>query len=426
MIKIIRLSEMAEADLDRLMKRSTADIQDVRPVVSKIIQDVRDRGDPALLDYTEELDGVCLDTIRVTRDEIRNAFERTDTGLIERMREQISYSTEFHKRQLRRDWKSEVTEGVTLGERYLPIDSVGLYVPGGRAAYPSVLQILGVAARTAGVPRIAICTPPNSQGNVPDPVLAMARLLDLEEVYKVGGAQAVAALAYGTESIEPVLKIVGPGNIYVNCAKMSVYGTVDIDMPAGPSEALIIADGTADPRFAAADILARCEHDPKASAVLLTCSDVFAGKVAEEIEGQVTGLSRGEIIIQSLANYSAIVVCEDMDDIVDFANEYAAEHLELMVEDPWKLLDRIDNAGSVFLGNYSPVAAGDYASGTNHVLPTGQFARMFSPVGVETFQKRSELQYITEEGLRRLGPVVKAVSDVEGLDGHYRSVEVRL
>ncbi len=426
MINIYRMDDMSEDDLLRITQRCSSDLDEVKDSVRKIIDYVKFKGDEALLHYTEIFDGSRPDNLRVTQEEISQAYEMVDNGLIERLREQISYSTEFHKRQLKEDWKAEFGDGIILGERYTPIDSVGLYVPGGRAAYPSVLQILAVPAILARVPRIVVCTPTDKEGKVPAPVLVAADILGLKEIYKVGGAQAIAAMAYGTESIAPVHKIVGPGNIYVNCAKLLVFGKTDIDMLAGPSEALIIADGSAVPSFAAADMLARCEHDPRASAVLVTDSEEFASAVRDQIDKQLIGLKRQAIIKDSMLNYSGIIICRDMDQMIEFANEYAPEHLELMVEEPWKFLPMIRNAGSIFLGNYAPVAVGDYASGTNHVLPTGQYAKVFSPVGVDTFLKRSEFQFLSKEGLKSLEPIVREISQVEGLDAHYNSVEVRL
>lgn len=303
---------------------------------------------------------------------------------------------------------------------------MGLYVPGGRAAYPTVLQILAVPALIAKVPRIVVCSPPNKEGGIAESVLVCADILGISEIYKIGGAQAISALAYGTKSIKPVKKVVGPGNIYVSCAKMLLFGKINIDMLAGPSEVLIIADSYAKPSFIAADILARCEHDPDASAVLLTDSEIIAKKVKKEIEKQIINLKRQNIIKKSLKKYSAIIVINNWKKIIDFSNDYAAEHLEIIVRKPWNILSKIKNAGSIFLGDYSPVAAGDYASGTNHVLPTGQLAKMFSSVGVETFVKKSEFQYITKNGLKKLYPIVKELSKVEGLDGHYNSFKVRL
>ena len=426
MLKIYNLKEISKDDSDFIIKRSTTDIDNVKTKVKEIINDVKYKGDYALKQYTEIFDKVKLKSFMVTEKEIENAKENFDENLLIQIKKQISYSRKFHENQLRKEYKIEIEKGIILGEKYTPIDSVGLYIPGGKAAYPTVLQILAVPAKIANVPRLVVCTPPNKDGKISDSILVIADLLGIDEIYKIGGAQAIAALAFGTSSIEPVKKIVGPGNIYVNCAKILLFGKIDIDMPAGPSEALIIADSTANPAFVAADILARCEHDEKASAILITDSKYFAISVNREIRRQFQYLKRKKIIKRSLNCYSAILVSSDWEDIIDFINDYAPEHLQLMVKNFWEILPKINNAGSIFLGYYSPVAIGDYASGTNHVLPTGQYAKMFSPVGVETFQKRSEYQYITKQGIKKLEPIVKELSSVEGLDGHYNSVKVRL
>lgn len=426
MIKIYELKDMSQEKRSFLTKRSLIDIERVKDKVKSIIKDISINGDNAIRKYTEIFDGVKLGSFKVTREEIDYAWKKIDKKLFYQIRQQINYSKNFHKKQLIKGRKIEIEEGIVLGEKFTPIESVGLYVPGGKAAYPTVLQILAVPAKIANVPRIVVCTPPNKEGNIPESVLVVADILGIKEIYKIGGAQAIAALAYGTGSIKPVKKVVGPGNIYVSCAKMLVFGKIDIDMPAGPSEVLIIADSNADPTFVAADILARCEHDPNASAILLTDSRELVRDVKREIKRQFSYLERKEIIKKSLSKYSAIIVSTKWDEIIDFANEYAAEHLQLMVKNPWNLLKKIKNAGSIFLGNYAPVAVGDYASGTNHVLPTGQYAKMFSPVGVETFQKKSEFQYLTKDGIKKLEPIVRELSAVEGFDGHYNSVKVRL
>ena len=426
MIKIYELEKLSKEKRSFILKRSGLDIEIVRDKVTSILYDIKNNGDKSLREYTERFDNVKLDTFRVTKEEIDYAWKKIDKSLLSKIKQQIKYSKKFHKMQVSKDKKCKVDKGIILGEKYTPIESVGLYVPGGRAAYPTVLQILAVPAKIAKVPRVVVCSPPNKEGRISESVLVVADLLGVDEIYKVGGAQAIAALAYGTESMEPVKKIVGPGNIYVSCAKLLVFGIVGIDMPAGPSEALILADSSASPTFVAADILARCEHDPDASAVLITDSKELAKKVKDEINRQFLYLKRQDIMEKSLSKYSALLISKRWDKIIDFTNEYAPEHLEIMVKQPWEMLSKIKNAGSIFLGSYSPVAVGDYASGTNHVLPTGQYAKMFSPVGVETFQKKSEFQYITKTGLKTLNPIVRELSKIEGLDAHYNSVKVRL
>lgn len=426
MIEIYDLNNISKEKLDFLKERSSLDIEEVKEKVQLIIDYVKNYGDEAVLRYTAVFDKANLSKLRVTKKEIKNAWKNIDLNLVEQIKKQIAYSKKFHNQQIVKDKKFAMEDGIILGEKYSPIESVGLYVPGGKAAYPTVLQILSVPAIIAKVPRIVVCTPPNKEGKIADSVLVCADILGLTEIYKVGGAQAIAALAYGTESIKPVKKVVGPGNIFVSCAKILLFGKIDIDMPAGPSEALIIADSYANPSFLAADILARCEHDSNASAVLLTDSKQLAKKVKNEIKKQFCSLKRQEIISESIKKYSAILVSNKWNEIINFTNDYAPEHLEILVRDPWKLLSKINNAGSIFLGDFAPVAVGDYASGTNHVLPTGQFAKMFSPAGIETFMKKSEFQYLTKDGLKKLDPIVREISKVEGLDAHYQSVKVRL
>jgi histidinol dehydrogenase len=426
MIKTYELKKMSEDERRFIIQRSKLDMESGKNKVTAILEDVKTNGDKAIQKYTERFDGVYLDNFCVKKEEIDSAWKKIDEVLLNRIKQQVKYSKKFHKMQIRKNRKFKIEKGIVLGEKYTPIESVGLYVPGGRATYPTVLQILATPAKIAGVPRIVVCTPPNKDGKIPDPILVTADILGIDEIYKIGGAQAVAALAYGTNSVKPVKKIVGPGNIYVSCAKMAVFGIVDIDMPAGPSEALILGDSFANPSYVAADILARCEHDISASAVLLTNSKTLANKVKTEIKIQFSYLKRQEIIRKSLSKYSAIIFSESWKEIIDFINDYAPEHLEIMVKQPWKVLPKIINAGSIFLGEYAPVAIGDYASGTNHVLPTGQYAKMFSPVGVETFQKKSEFQYLTKTGLKLLYPIVKELTTVEGLDAHYNSVKMRL
>jgi histidinol dehydrogenase len=426
MIKIFNFKKMTKQEKNLILLRSGVDIENVKEKVSQILKDIKTNGDSAVQKYTKKFDNVELKKLFVSAEEIDFAYQSISENLYLQIKQQIKYSKKFHQMQIRKEKRNTINKGIVVGERYTPIDSVGLYVPGGKAEYPTVLQILAVPAKIANVPRIVVCTPPDENGLVSPSVLVVARMLGIEEIYKIGGAQAIAALAYGTESIKPVKKIVGPGNIYVSCAKMLVFGVVDIDMIAGPSEAIIIADSTANPVFIASDILARCEHDPNASAVLLTDSKNLAYKVKNEISKQFSNLKRKRIIKESLSKYSAIIIFDYIRDIVDFTNEYAPEHLEIMLKNPWELLSEITNAGSIFLGNYAPVAVGDYASGTNHVLPTGQYAKMFSPVGVETFQKKSEFQYLSKEGLETLHPIIRELTAVEGLDAHYNSVKMRL
>jgi len=425
MIKIYELGKMTGTERERIMQRSVSDTSEAEGKVEEIIDNVRKNGDKALIEYKQQFDGVEVANLRVTEDEFDEAFKIIDPGLLARIKDQIKWSSSYHRNQISKTWQTELEKGVTAGQKTTPIESVGLYVPGGRATYPTVMQVLGVPAGIAGVPRIVAVTPPNEEGGLAPAILAAAKLAGVTEVYKVGGAQAIAALAYGTESIKPVKKIVGPGNIYVTAAKLKVFGRVAIDMPAGPSEAIILADKYANPKYCAIDILARTEHDPNAAGVLVTDSMELAKATAKEVEIQFQKLNRREIMKEALSKYCAIMVTKNMDEAIRFTNDYAPEHLELMVRDPWDALNRIENAGSVFMGDYAPVAVGDYATGTNHILPTGGYAKMFSPVSVSDFQKKTEFQYLTKEGLKNLEPIVSKISDIEGLDAHGESVRIR-
>lgn len=427
-IRIYELATIDPADRSRIIRRARGDISKVKRQVQPIIEDVRSRGDQAIIDYLEKFDGVSLtpDKLRVSDADIEEAYRKTAPIVLEMIRRQIKLSKKFHTEQYNRidkEWEIETAPGVRLGQKRTPIEAAGLYVPGGTAPYPTVMQILAVPAKIAGVSRIVGVTPPRGKNYE---VIVAAAEAGVDELYRVGGVAAVAALAYGTETIKPVDKIVGPGNIYVTASKILVFGDVGIDMPAGPSEAIILADADADPRYCAADILARAEHDVNAAGVLVTWSKELAEKTRAEIIRQLPTLSRYEIITQSLGRYSAIVVTASKEEAIAFTNEYAPEHLEVLTKNPYNFLPKLTNAGSIFLGYYTPVPVGDYASGTNHVLPTGGWAKMFSPVGVETYMKVSEFQSVTKEGLETLAPIIDVISEVEGLDAHWNTVEQRL
>ena len=427
-IQLYELKTMNMKDRQKIIQRSRSDINKVKRRVLPIIEDVRSRGDRAILDYLEKFDGMKLkqEELRISNTEIEEAYAKTDPLVLKMIRQQIELSQKFHREQFQRmelQWEIETIPGVKLGQKRTPIESTGLYVPGGTAPYPTVMQILAVPAKLAGVKRIIGVTPPRGKNYE---VIVAANEAGVDEIYRIGGVAAVAALAYGTETIKPVDKIVGPGNIYVTASKMLVFGDVGIDMPAGPSEAIILADEGANPAYCAADILARAEHDPNAAGVLVTWSKVVAEKTKEESIRQLPTLSRSVIIKQSLARYSAIIITSDETEAVEFTNEYAPEHLEVLTKNPYKLLPKFTNAGSIFLGYNTPVPVGDYASGTNHVLPTGGWAKMFSPVGVETFMKVSEFQSVTKEGLESLAPIIDVISEVEGLDAHWNTIEQRL
>ena len=427
MPKIYYWNKTSEKQRQILLKRSNQNIDEIKKIAAEVIEKVRKYGDKAVIEFTEKFDKIKLKKkqLKVSEKEFKQAFRNIDKKLLSAIKRQISYSKAFALQTAglsKSTWKKQFLNGVVLGQKTTAIDSVGLYVPGGTAAYPTVMQILAVPAKIAGVKRIVAVTPPRSDLTA---LLVAARLAGVDEVYKIWGIQAIACLAYGTETIPKVQKIVGPGNVYVTAAKELVWGEVAIDMPAGPSEAIILADGSANPVYCAADVLARAEHDRNAAGVLVTNSGKLALETQKEITRQLQWVDRKEIIVQSLARYSAIIVTKTMKEAVELTNEYAPEHLEIMTRQSWKTFEKIRNAGSVFLGENAPVAVGDYASGVNHVLPTGGNAKMFSGIGVETFQKKTEFEFLTKNGLRKLKPIVERVSDFEGLSGHKKSVQIR-
>ncbi|ODS42410.1 MAG: histidinol dehydrogenase [Candidatus Altiarchaeales archaeon IMC4] len=409
----------------KTVKRAVVDTGHVMDRVRLIVNAVMERGDCALYDYTGKFDGYILtgDNIRVAQNEIDEAYSRAGRATIMALKHARRNIKKFHMQQLgsiRKSWKTKTDEGIEIKSRAVPIESVGCYVPGGRASYPSTVLMTCIPARVCGVKRIVVVSPPP----ISDEVLTAAKICGVDEIYRVGGAQAITALAYGTEKIRPVDKIIGPGNAYVTAAKMLVYGTVDIDMPAGPSEVLIIADESANPRFVAADILAQAEHDPNSLCVLATDSRALCKKVESEIEEQRPKLKRSEIIGKALENFR-VVLTQDIAHAVDFANDYAPEHLEVMTKNPQGVAGKIRNAGAVFIGHYSPVPAGDYASGGNHVLPTGGAAKFASGLNVTDFLKFTSQQRITREGLKKIRKTVTKLAQKEGLDAHARAVEVR-
>ena len=420
-----KLEKLNDEDLQGLLSREVG-IQDVLPQVNEIVLDVGSKGDEALFRYTEKFDGAKLQDLRVTQEEIEAACESVDETLLQSLEQAASNIWAFHDEQREKDlWLSEVSPGVIVGQKVVPLDSVGAYVPGGRAVYPSSALMNVIPAKVAGVSRIVVCTPPRSDGSVNPLTLVAADLAGADEIYKLGGAQAIAAMAFGTETIARVNKIVGPGNVYVTAAKMLVRGTVEIDFPAGPSEVLIIADRCADPTVLAADMIAQAEHDPHSLAVLVTENELLANLVVEEIQNQARDAARAEIVSQSL-EHSAVLIADSMAEAVDFANAFAPEHLEIITSDPMSVLRNISNAGSVFLGGYTPVAAGDYASGTNHVLPTSGYARTFSGLNVDHFTKKMTVQMLTDKGLLSLEKTITSLAEAEGLKAHAESVRRRL
>ncbi len=413
-------------EIKRIIERGDADISEIESSVKKIIQDVRERGDEAVIEYTKRFDGISLKAseLSIKKKEIKDAYSKTTKKNIETLQYAAERINEFHKKQKFESWSYE-KDGITLGQIVRPLSSVGMYVPGGKASYPSTVLMNALPAKAAGVERL-IMTVPTPQGEIDPNVLVAADIAGIDEIYRIGGAQAIAALAFGTKIIPKVDKIVGPGNIYVAVAKKLVFGYVDIDMIAGPSEVLIIADETAEPAFIAADMLSQAEHDERASAMLVTPSKKAAEKVNNEIEKQLSELKRKEIARKSIDDYGIIVVVEDLNEAVKIANEIAPEHLELSVENPEELLGLIKNAGAVFLGHYTPEAVGDYIAGPSHTLPTGGTARFFSPLSVEDFLKRmSVISYPKEELIASAGDIER-IAEMEGLEAHAKSVRIRV
>lgn len=412
--------------MEELIKRSQADINSVLTTVSDILNDVRENKDNAVKAYTAKFDKAELDDLKVSEEEIKKAYDELDDELIKALKSASANIEKFHKAQIPEEWEMEVIPGITAGQIIRPINSVGCYIPGGRAVYPSTILMTVIPAKIAGVDRIIACSPPGPDGKIQAAILVAADLAGVDEIYKCGGAQAIAAMAYGTESIAKVEKIVGPGNIFVTAAKKLVYGDVDIEFPAGPSEVLILADESAIPEYIAYDFLSQSEHDPNASCFLVTDSERIANESNELIEKFAKEAKRSEIIAESLEQHGHVILCNTMDEAIDFTNEYAPEHLIISTKEDKTVLDRIKNAGSIFLGKYSPVAAGDYGSGTNHVLPTGGGAKMYSGLSTETFIKKPTVQTLTKEGIKELSKTVLPIAEYEGFYAHADSIKVRL
>lgn len=398
---------------------------EISAAVSEIIADVRRRGDEALIDYALKFDGVKLTGLAVTEEEFAAAEREVEPGLKKIIAAAAENIRQFHKRQIREGFSVTREDGSVVGQRIIPVERAGLYVPGGTAAYPSTVLMSAIPAAIAGCKEIVMTTPPKKDGKVPAAILYAAHAAGVTKVFKSGGAQAVAALAFGTESVPRVYKIVGPGNAYVAEAKRQVYGQVSIDMIAGPSEILIIADGSANPRFIAADLLSQAEHDKNARAMLVTDSESLARAAAEETERQLNALSRGDIARASIENNGRIYIVKDMEEAAEAANLLAPEHLELCVKDPFSMLDKVKNAGSVFLGNYCPEALGDYMAGPNHTLPTSGTARFSSPLSVDDFIKKSQYIYYPKEAFGRVYKDVAGFAAAEGLTAHAKSAEIR-
>jgi histidinol dehydrogenase len=426
-ITALRIDDLTQEKRKAIMERSMEDISGIYEDVRKIVEDVRARGDAvALGHYRKHKPDITPADLEVTRAEIDAAYREMDPKVVGYLKVAAQNIVKFHEAQLEREmWSIEVMEGILAGRITRPMDIVGCYIPGGTAAYPSSILMTVLPAKVAGVREIVAVTPPKPGmiGNAA--TLVAADIAGCHRIFKVGGPWGVAGLAYGTETMPRVHKIVGPGNKYVTAAKMLVYGQVDIDSPAGPSEALILADHTGDPRLIAVDFLSQVEHDPDSAAVLVTTSEKLAASVCEIINREYPSLPRKEIFESSLAKHSYVLIAKDMDQAIDFTNEYATEHLQVLTEDPFITLNRIKHAGSIFLGPYAPVPVGDYASGTNHVLPTGQCARMFSGLSVDDFIKKPTFQYLSRQGLAALKDVVVTLAEAEGLPIHARAVRAR-
>lgn len=427
-MRIVQLNEETRKNiLEDLLKRDPNNYTAYESTVQEIVEDVRKNRDQALFAYTKKFDGADLDSsnIRVTEAEIQEAMSQVDPELLTVMKRAMKNIREYHEKQKQYSWFDSRPDGTLLGQKVTPLSSVGVYVPGGKAAYPSSVLMNIITAEVAGVPRIVMVTPPDKNGKVNPVTLIAAHLAGATEVYKAGGAQAVAALAFGTESIPRVNKIVGPGNIFVALAKKAVYGHVSIDSIAGPSEILVLADETANPRYVAADLLSQAEHDELASAILVTTSMELAEEVSRQIEVFLQTLSRRDILEKSLENYGYILVADSMEDAISTANEIASEHLEIVTRNPFEVMTKIQNAGAIFMGEYSSEPLGDYFAGPNHVLPTNGTAKFFSPLGVDDYIKKSSIIYYSREALEPIHKDIETFAEAEHLTAHANSIRVR-
>ncbi len=427
-MRIVKLTAQTKQNiLEKLLKRSPSSYGQYEATVNEILDNVKTNGDKAVFDYTEKFDKAHIDAsnVVVTEEEIKEAYELVDDNLLSVIRKALVNIRDYHVKQKQYSWFDSSEKGIILGQKVTPIEKVGVYVPGGKAVYPSSVLMNIVPAKVAGVSRIIMTTPPSADGKVYPSTLVAAKEAGVDVIYKAGGAQAIAALAYGTESIPKVDKIVGPGNIFVALAKRAVYGHVSIDSVAGPSEIMILADETANPRFVAADLLSQAEHDEMASAILVTTSMELAQKVSDEVEGFVKVLSRQEIIQKSLDNYGYILVAENMEEAIETVNEIASEHLELVTKDPFNVMTKIRNAGAIFLGEYSSEPLGDYFAGPNHVLPTNGTAKFFSALSVDDFIKKSSIICYSKEALEEIHTNIEDFANAEKLTAHANSIHVR-
>ncbi|MCC2166519.1 histidinol dehydrogenase [Gallintestinimicrobium propionicum] len=427
-MRIVKLTaESKKGLLEDLLQRSPNHYGQYESAVAEIIETVKKGGDEALFSYTEKFDHCKMDAahIRVTREEIDEAYQKVDADFVEVMKKSAANIRAFHEKQLRNSWFDPKPDGTILGMKILPIAIAGVYVPGGKAAYPSSVLMNVLPAKVAGVERIIMTTPPGADGKVNPGTLIAAHIAGVDEIYKVGGAQAIAAMAFGTQSIPKVDKITGPGNIFVALAKKACFGYVSIDSIAGPSEILVIADETANPRYVAADLLSQAEHDELASAILITTSKTLADQVSIEVDRFVANLSRREIIEKSLNNYGYILLVDSLDEAADTANEIASEHLEILTKDPFAMMTKIRNAGAIFLGEYSSEPLGDYFAGPNHVLPTNGTARFFSPLNVNDFLKKTSIISYSRPALEKIHQDIECFAENEGLTAHANSIRVR-
>lgn len=422
---MIRLFRYNEIDRSEIFSREIGDTKSVESIVFDIIQDVKVRKDKALYEYCEKFDKARLSSLEVSEEEMEAALASVDHEFVEILKKASENIYAFHSRQVRNSFLINEKDGVVIGQKVIPIEKVGLYVPGGTAAYPSSVLMNSIPAKIAGCKEIVMVTPPSKDGSVNPVILAAAKIAGVKRVFKVGGAQAIAALAYGTETIPAVDKIVGPGNAFVAEAKKQVFGKVAIDMIAGPSEILVIADGTCNPTYVAADLLSQAEHDKMASAVLVTDSEILAHAVADELECQIPMLVRAEIARHSIDHNGKIIITDDIMQAVEVANSIAPEHLELCVDDPFRYLDRIQHAGSIFMGKYCPEALGDYFAGPNHTLPTSGTARFSSPLSVDDFVKKTQFTYYTREALENVCRDIEYFANKEGLGAHAKSAVIR-
>ena len=427
MKKVVLTEDTKNNILEDLLKRSPNSYGEYESIVSDILDNVKTNKDKAVFEYTKKFDKADINAsnVLVTEEEVKEAYDLVEPSLVEVIRKAITNIREYHEKQKQYSWFDSKPDGTILGQKITALSKVGLYVPGGKAAYPSSVLMNVIPAQVAGVEKIIMCTPPDAQGKVTPTTLVAAKEAGVAEVYKVGGAQAIAAMAYGTESIPKVDKITGPGNIFVALAKKAVYGHVSIDSIAGPSEILVLADETANPRYVAADLLSQAEHDEMASAILVTTSEELADQVSKEVDGFVKELSRSEIIQKSLDNYGYILVAKSMDEAIDAVNEIASEHLELVTKDPFQTMTKIKNAGAIFLGEYSSEPLGDYFAGPNHVLPTNGTAKFFSPLSVDDFIKKTSIISYSREALEPIHKDIIQFATAERLTAHANSIAVR-